>query len=216
MAATAPPGLRERKKRRTRRTIVDVGIRLFAEQGYDETTVAQIADEADVATSTFFNYFRTKDEIVFAAVDAIIDSARARILGRADDEAATPAILAWISEVLPEVEAPYSEALRELPRIVAAVPDLQAGERLRQDELGDVFAEAYARDLGETADDMKPRVMATIALRAMVGVWEAWYEQHSEDPHFDLNHLIEVKAEYLQRVLTAGLAAVEALPAPPA
>ena len=60
------PGLRERKKQRTRRTIVDVATRLFAEQGYDATTLVQIADEAEIAPSTFFNYFPAKVDIVFA------------------------------------------------------------------------------------------------------------------------------------------------------
>jgi len=209
------PGLRERKKQRTRRTIVDVATRLFAEQGYDATTLVQIADEADIAPSTFFNYFPSKVDIVFALFDAVIDSARQRILGRPDGEDATHALLAWIEEDLHEVEAPYSEALREIPRIVAAVPELQAEERLRLARLEDVFAAAYARELGEGKDGMRARVMATIALHALVDVWKAWYEQNADAADFDLGHVIEIKAEYLQRVLTAGLAAIESLPAPP-
>jgi AcrR family transcriptional regulator len=209
------PGLRERKKQRTRTTIVDVATRLFAEQGYDETTLVQIADEADIAPSTFFNYFPAKSDILFAPIDAVIESARERILDRPDDELATPAVLAWVTDVLPDVEAPYTEALREIPRIVATVPGLQAEERLRQGALEDVFAAAYARDLGQDAHGLHARVMSTIALRAMVDVWEAWYEQHADSPTFDLNHLIAVKAEYLERVLAAGLTAIEALPSPP-
>jgi AcrR family transcriptional regulator len=209
------PGLRERKKQRTRRTIVDVATRLFAEQGYEATTLVQIADEADIAPSTFFNYFPSKVDIVFALFDAVIESAHGRILDGPDGEDATHAVLAWVAEDLHEVEAPYSEALRQIPRIVASVPELQAEERLRLGRLEDVFAAAYARDLGEPADGMRTRVMATIALRALVDVWEAWYEQNADAPDFDLGHLITIKVDYLERVLTAGLAAVEALPAPP-
>ena len=66
MVATTPPlGLRERKKQRTRQTIVGEATRLFVAQGYQQTTLAQIADAADVSTSTFFNYFATKVDIVF-------------------------------------------------------------------------------------------------------------------------------------------------------
>jgi AcrR family transcriptional regulator len=55
---------RERKKRQTRQLLVDTAVRLFAEQGYEQTTVAQIAAAADVATKTFFNYFPTKEDVL--------------------------------------------------------------------------------------------------------------------------------------------------------
>ena len=64
-------------------TIVDVATRLFDEQGYNETTLVQIADAAEIAPSTFFNYFSSKVDVVFGLIDAIVESARARILGRA-------------------------------------------------------------------------------------------------------------------------------------
>ncbi len=209
-------GLRERKKQRTRRTIVDVATRLFAEHGYAETTLVQIADAAEIAPSTFFNYFKSKVDIVFDPFDAVIESARERLLGRPPDEPATTALLAWITDDLHDVEAPYAEALREIPRIVASVPELQAEERLHLGALEDVFAAAYATDLGQPADGLRARVMATIALRAMVDVWEAWYEEHADEADFDLAHLLVIKADYLEQVLTAGLAAIESLPEPPA
>jgi hypothetical protein len=56
--------------------------------------------------------------------------------------------------------------------------------------------------------------MATIALRTMVDVWRAWYEQHSDDADFDLAPMIAAKADYLDRMLAAGLAAIETLPEP--
>jgi AcrR family transcriptional regulator len=208
-------GLRERKKQRTRRTIVDVANRLFAEQGYDQTTLVQIADTAEIAPSTFFNYFDSKVDIVFGLLDAVIESARERLLDRPDDETATRALLSWISDDLHEVEAPYSEALREIPRIVASVPELQAEERLRLGQLEDVFAAAYAQELGESANGLRSRVMATIALRAMVDVWETWYEQHVDDAHFDVSQVLSLKADYLERVLSAGLVAIVSLPEPP-
>jgi AcrR family transcriptional regulator len=57
---------RERKKRQTRQLLVETAIRLFVERGYEQTTVAQIAAAADVSTKTFFNYFPSKDEVLFA------------------------------------------------------------------------------------------------------------------------------------------------------
>src|SRR5438105_13978631 len=108
MAATELKlGLRERKKRRTRDTIVTVATRLFIEHGYEATTTAQIADAAEVSSSTFFKYFPTKADVVFSLFDALIESADLRVLGRPEGEKAADAVVAWIGEDLPEVEATY-------------------------------------------------------------------------------------------------------------
>jgi AcrR family transcriptional regulator len=72
-ADTAPIGLRERKKIRTRAAIRDNAMRLFREQGYTATTVDQIAEAADVSPSTFFRYFPNKEAVVLADdVDPVV------------------------------------------------------------------------------------------------------------------------------------------------
>src|SRR6202163_746531 len=58
------PGLRERKKERTRRHIAETAARLFAERGYEHVAVSDVAREAEVAEQTVYNYFRTKEQLV--------------------------------------------------------------------------------------------------------------------------------------------------------
>jgi AcrR family transcriptional regulator len=215
VAAASRPGLRERKKQQTRLTIVDVATRLFVKQGYQQTTLTQIAEEADVAQSTCFNYFPTKVDIVFSMLDAVIDSAQRRITERPDAEPAAHAIVAWLIEELPSVEQPYADALRRFPTIISSAPELVAEERLRMARLEDVLAAAFGRDLGESADGMRARVLSAMALRGMLEAWNAWYEKHATDADFQLSEALEAKAEYVSRVLDHGLAFIESLEGPP-
>jgi AcrR family transcriptional regulator len=67
------PGLRERKKAKTRAALQEHALRLFREQGYEATTVDEIADAAEVSPSTFFRYFPTKEDVVlYDALDPLL------------------------------------------------------------------------------------------------------------------------------------------------
>ena len=214
-ASTNPSvGLRERKKQRTRQAIVEAATGLFAERGYAETTLAEVAEAAEVSLSTIFNYFPGKPDIVFAVMDALIDSAQARIVERPNDETATHAVLAWVREVLPELEKPYTEAIRRGEEVIRADPDLMAAERLRSALLEDALALGFARDLGESPPGVRSRMLAAIALGGMVDVWNDWIAMHRGDADLDFVELNELKAEYLEKALVAGLRAVEMLPDP--
>ena len=83
------PGLRERKKERTRRLIADTAARLFAERGYEQVAVRDVAEEAEVAEQTVYNYFPTKEQLVTDLEQEVED--RLCDLIRARSAAVTPA-----------------------------------------------------------------------------------------------------------------------------
>ena len=74
-----PMSLRERKKQRTRRLLIDAAVDLCLKQGYDNTTVEQISAVADVSTRTFSRYFATKDAVFIAVLDDLADEIAAEL-----------------------------------------------------------------------------------------------------------------------------------------
>jgi hypothetical protein len=70
---------------------------------------------------------------------------------------------------------------------------------------------AFARDLGESPERLRPRVMATIAMRGILDAWEAWDLRQLGDGVADLEEISELKSSYLERILAAGMAAIETL-----
>lgn len=92
--------LRERKKIRTRRALVDAATRLFDEKGYAETTVAEIAAAAEVSTKTFFNYFRSKEDVLFADSAQRMNIALRVIAERGPDDTPTQVLLRLIDHTL--------------------------------------------------------------------------------------------------------------------
>ncbi|WP_253778202.1 TetR family transcriptional regulator [Goodfellowiella coeruleoviolacea] len=121
---------RERKKRETRQRIVAAAVRLFGEQGYEQTTVAQIAAAADVDPKTFFNYFPSKDEVLFADVEQDLAVLFEAIGHRKPDEGPGEVLVRMIRQYQdhrrPRVPAKELAELSELYRMVLSTPALQA------------------------------------------------------------------------------------------
>ena len=83
-----PEGLRERKRRETRRRLTETGLRLFLERGYEATTLDAIAEAADVSRRTIFHYFNQKDDILLAWQSGIGEAIRAAILRERPEKSA--------------------------------------------------------------------------------------------------------------------------------
>jgi AcrR family transcriptional regulator len=164
------PGLRERRKAQTRQTIADTALRLFTEHGFDQVTVAEVAREAEVSEATLFNYFSTKEDLVYSRMGAyetrLIDAIRNR-------DHATSA-LAALTELLlrPQPDrlgTQDSERLATMARMVTASPALLARERQVFSEATAELAALLAEQTHADAGDVTPWVVAN----ALMGVHHA-------------------------------------------
>jgi AcrR family transcriptional regulator len=163
------PGLRERKKQRTREAIVAAALQLFEERGFDQTTIADIAEAADIAPRTFFGYFPSKEDVVFADFPETVQGLSARLEDRAEDETAIDAIRAWIDEVLGEVDL-RDERERCRKRVIGQSEALAAHNRALMGQVEQLLAGHIARDLGDRPDDVRPHMIASAVIGTLTAI----------------------------------------------
>jgi AcrR family transcriptional regulator len=158
-------GLRERKKQQTRESIARAALRLFAERGYDETTLADIAHAANVAPRTIFAYFESKEDILLCEENGFLS----RLKRQLDERPAGTTTVDAIREFLSSLEHPDEEAkLRK--QVIAANPDLQVKMRGRHAQLEPMLAESIAKDLGTEPGDLRPLLIAASMAAAFTSV----------------------------------------------
>jgi AcrR family transcriptional regulator len=206
-------GLRERKKLRTRQAIERIALDLFAERGFQATTLAEIAQAAEVAPSTLHAYFPSKDDILFSLPDALRESASRRLAERPESERVVDALQAWVSDEVPAIVGSDGELIRRRRAIIDSDESLQTQDRLRVALFEDMLADAFARDLGESPDDLRSRLMASIAVNGLRAVWFWWYTHR--DGQGDPREPYALDATYLTSLIRAAEDAIEALPTPP-
>lgn len=165
-------GLREQKKEQTRGKIARTAWRLFADRGFDQVSVVEIARRAGVAPATVFNYFPAKEDLLFSRLEEFEQHLLAAIAGRAQGESALVAFRRHILDsdggLLAEVEAGDARALdrlRTLNRVIAGSEVLLARERQALAHTADALAELLAAEAGD-ADDLRARAAAN----ALIGV----------------------------------------------
>jgi AcrR family transcriptional regulator len=203
-------GLRERKKQQTRQAIHEAAMRLFADRGFEATTIADIAEAADIAPRTFFAYFPSKEEAVFPKFDPAFDAFDRMLTERLPGTSALSALRSWVQlaaqEYMPSPERMKLEARlrRESPAVAAC--DLR---HMRQFEHR--LAEAVGEDLGEPADSLRPRLVAAAATAALQASSDSADAVLEEDPQA-AEALIADPMAFIDdalRFLEAGLAALQ-------
>ncbi len=161
------PGLRERKKQRTRETIAAAAMRLFAERGFAQTTIADIAEAADIAPRTFFAYFRSKEDVVFRDFDESFDALAARLRDRRPGETTLDAMRAFIENYICEAHDLDSDDDRLRKRLIRESEALAAHDRHLRGRFEQMLAEAVGQDLDEPGTLLRPRMVAAAAVAAL-------------------------------------------------
>lgn len=160
------PGLRERKKARTRAAIQQEALRLFREQGYESTTIEQIAEAAEFSPSTFFRYFPTKEDVVmYDDLDPVVIAA---FEAQPPELSPVQALRVAMQQVFSRIPPETMQDMRDRFDLIMAVPELRSrmvDEFIRNSEL---LARLVAQRLGRSADDLAVRTFAGALLGAVM------------------------------------------------
>ncbi|NEY32386.1 TetR family transcriptional regulator, partial [Streptomyces sp. PRKS01-65] len=193
------PGLRERKKIRTREAIRSATYALVREQGYEATTIEQIAERAEVSPSTVFRYFPTKEDIVLTdEYDPVM----------AEEPAARPADEPWPASVRHVMRKAVgvgvgesAEVTRLRTRLMAEVPAVRARMMESMVATGRLLGRAIAERTGLDVDGLEVRVLTMSLIGGLMEVSRYWAEHEHED---DLAALVDRALDVLEHGLPAG------------
>jgi AcrR family transcriptional regulator len=170
----------ERRKRRTRQAIQKAALELFAERGYRETTINDIAERAEVAPRTVTVHFPAKEELLLDAEPFTLDNLSERLSARRPNESALEALRDWMATTMTDVETSASEldgrfwerrALRA--HIINNEPELRGRSRASYYPFERALAEAIGDDLGQTGNSLIPRIAALSAVAGLRELYES-------------------------------------------
>ncbi|MEV0201689.1 TetR/AcrR family transcriptional regulator [Nonomuraea sp. NPDC050691] len=161
-------GLRERKKRETRRRISDVATGLFLMRGFDDVTVAEVARAADVSVNTVFNYFGTKEDLFLDRQGDLEEIYERVIRERRPGESVVDAYRRDFLDAMDTGDWRYgfNEGAEVWGRVVAESPTLTARTREIQHQVMARVAAVIADETGADPDDVRPELVAAQILDA--------------------------------------------------
>ncbi|MGY1899869.1 acyl-CoA-like ligand-binding transcription factor [Nocardia gipuzkoensis] len=189
-------GLRERKKAQTRLTIQQHALRLFREQGYENTTVKQIADAAEVSESTFFRYFPTKEEVVLW--DEFDLSFAARFRAQPTTLGAFDAMRKAMRDTFAELSTAQRQHLQERVGLMMSVTPLRASLLDQLIGATRVMSDLLAARSGTDAAD--PAVRAVVG--AIVGAGFSAVVAAQDNSGADFTELLDETLSNLAAVVS--------------
>jgi len=164
-------GLRERKRTQTRERITEAAMRLFLDRGFAETTLDEIAAAADVSRRSFFHYFASKEEVVFAWQDA---QSAALLAAVADTEPARSPLEAAESAIIAVIGGMAQGQALAVVRLVHETPALIARDQLKNVQMEQALGEALARRFAEQIDALEAGLAAMMAVGAARVATRMW------------------------------------------
>ncbi len=199
-ASHVKPGLRERKKQQTRERIASVALDLFAEHGYDHTTLAEIAEAADVSPRTIFAYFESKEDILFCDEPQLYELLERTLRERPPGATTVDALREFVSSF-----DRFDERARLRKRIIGASESLRLSERARSAPMEELITESIAKDLGDVGpDDIRPRLIAASVTAAFSAVRERLQDESGEPlPYEEALEILDQVLEFLRGGLEA-------------
>ena len=189
-----PPGT-------SRRAVTRTALELFAERGFEETTVDDIADALGVSRRTLFRYFASKNDMAWGDFDWVLTRLRRCLEATGADEPLHEALGRAVVESN-RYEDDQLPELRIRMRLITGVPALQAHSALRYAEWRAVIAEFVAYRLGCGVGDLVPQTVAHAALGTSMAAFLVWVDDPSSD-------LVETLEE-AYALLGSGLRALDA------
>jgi AcrR family transcriptional regulator len=182
-----PLTLRERTRRAVHAEITDTALRLFAEQGFEATTVEQIAAAAGISRRSFFHYFRSKEDVVLGDLEALGRRVRDALEARPATETAWEALRA----ALKTLHAPGAGTVTALQvaDMYADAPSLRAKHLEKHLRWQELFAPDIERRLGiapGATGDPRARAVIAAALACLDTAVEAWRESGGTADPVDL------------------------------
>jgi AcrR family transcriptional regulator len=188
-----PVGRRARKKERQRQTILREALQLFLSQGFKETTVAQIADAADIAASTFFLYFPSKDDLLFAGHSQSAQTIVAALANR-ESSVTTVSILRAIAREGTDSGRWGLELWDLRARVIKSDPALSGQERARWAEVvRPALIQSYAADINEQPPAIRARLLTAMTIGPMLEVGRIDFEVEAlstQDEHLSAHRFL--------------------------
>jgi AcrR family transcriptional regulator len=179
------PGLRERKKQRTREALIDAAHALFCAHGFDATTIDQIAEAVEVSSRTFFRYFASKEDVALALADEQITAVLEAFAAQPADRPVLTALRTAAVEVIRTYET--DARFHSLQTMISGNPSLTAARVERATARFDEVTRLIADRMGvDPAADPRPCLVASVALCAVQTAVVAWRAAGHPAPESEL------------------------------
>lgn len=192
VTSSEPTGLRERKKARMRRDLIDAAIRLFHERGFEGTTTEEIAAAVDVSQRTFFRYFASKEDVVLEAAEGVDQSLFDSLRERPADEAPFRALRNAMRDHWEYLEREDLHLQGSAVNLIARSPELidtnMRYYHRRQARLAEALAERAGVD---PTTDHRPSLVASVFFAALSNGHQIWCASGCEDLGLLLVHILE-------------------------